>query len=72
MEYLTQLKDKEIANSEKQIALNNHEIEKLEAQYESLISVDNVAKLEQTLVKCQAEKKNLSRVIKDLELEHLE
>ena len=46
VEYLLRVRDKEIANSEKQIANNTREIEKLSAKYNELAETENVSKLE--------------------------
>ena len=46
VEYLLRVRDKEIANSEKQIANNVKEIEKLQAKYNELAETENVQKLE--------------------------
>lgn len=72
IEYLLKVRDKEIANSEKQIKNNQIEIDKLQAKYEELIKSENVVKLEEQLKACEAEKKALQKSIKDLELQNFE
>ena len=66
------IKDKEIENSQKQVAQNTIEIEKLQARYESLVSSDNNDKLESQLYALNVEKKNLQKELKDLHLENYE
>lgn len=69
---MIKLKEKELANCEKQVNINVVELEKLQQKFTSISTADNVKKLEEQLQASLAEKKKYTQQLKDLEGEHFE